>query len=407
MSMNELDQYIEQKVEIMMEQYRQELIARCEAGMQGQASAEIKEINIALTNKCNCCCIMCPCVTEETKQTGILNEVGHMVTLSEFKNMLADKIGEPSDKELIFSFMSGETFLNPDIYEIVKYIKTQYKNSRVIILSNGTIPPKNPEIVKYIDILSFSLDGAEPEVYEKIRTPAKFEHMTKTVKKWVQAAALYHPDIYFDTSTTLSTLNFHTLPDIVKMVGEFAREEGLNWGGVYCQPIVIESYQAEWLKEITLEHIDKKTGKAVLDETTKVAKEYGIYLNIMESIYRYFEDEQEEYTENVAKMQRFCKKLESGILAYNGEGEQKFACCFMDKNYYMSILSDYGIDLNGAAEEVYNSKGYWQMRKDLLEGKLGWICRDCMIGCADYYTARSQIKKIVLMDELQRLKTEQ
>lgn len=405
--MKDFDAYVEKKLESYMEQLRKELIERCDKGIHEELPfVPINAIDIAAGNRCNCYCVMCPYITPDTHSTGVLNEEGHMLSVEELKKILCEKVGKVIDKEVTFSFMTGETFLNPNIYEMLKYVKNQYPNSKILVLSNGTVPPPNPEIVKYIDKLEFSIDAGTAEIYEKIRKPAKFEHMVKTVTRWVEAAKEYNRSLYFGTSTTLATYNFFDLPNIVKLVANIAKTCEMRWTEIYCQPMVPESWQEEWLHNSTLHHIGKEAGHRVLEEVEKIAKSEGVNLVIAESIYQFFEMNQEKYKKDIPYMQRFCKKLEYGTVSYDTQGEQKFACCFMDKNYFKSILKDYNIPSTGVAEDIYNSQEYWKMRKDLLEGKLNWICRDCMIGCTDYYLLREQVKKLILLEELEYLKAD-
>lgn len=74
----------------------------------------------------------------------------------------------------------GENLLNPKVFKICKYIKKKYVNSEIVILLNGTIPSANEEIVKYIDILGFSLDGGAKEVFEA------FVHRKSLNMLWIQ-----------------------------------------------------------------------------------------------------------------------------------------------------------------------------------------------------------------------------
>ena len=64
-----MDVYIEELVDQYMEQYRLEMIASFEE-MSSARRIPVKEISLALTNRCNCHCVMCQVVTEETKKTG-------------------------------------------------------------------------------------------------------------------------------------------------------------------------------------------------------------------------------------------------------------------------------------------------------------------------------------------------
>ena len=276
-------------MEQLMEQYRQQLIKQCEEGMEGNNKIKVIEINMYMTNKCNLYCTMCPFISKDYSNKTYFNKEPYFATLKDVKKILFNKKVSGKRHEYVkFNFFMGETLLNPEIFKICKYIKKKYVNSEIVILSNGTIPPANEEIVKYIDILGFSLDGGTKEVFEAIRTPAKFEHVVNTIHKWVKARNKYNINLKFRTSTTLSTLNFMDLPNIVRTVGEVVRTEGGDWDSIYCQPVVIEDYQRPELRKITLEYVDRLMGKKVLEETERLAAEYSIRLDMPQVIYEMF-----------------------------------------------------------------------------------------------------------------------
>lgn len=181
-----------------------------------------------------------------------------MLTLEKLNKMLSHKW---TDEKIIISIISGESLLNPEIFEILKYVKERFPNSEVMLLSNGTIPPKNPEIVKYIDNMGFSIDGGTKEIYEKIRTPAKFDHVIGTIKKWIEAKNKYNPKLLLNAYITLSVLNIEDFSNIVELVGGMAEAFGTHWNAICCQPVVIKGHQEQRLKEITLEHVAPIVGR--------------------------------------------------------------------------------------------------------------------------------------------------
>lgn len=353
-----------------------------------------------LTNQCNIHCVMCPFISKEYENKTYYNEKPFMATLKDVKKILPKKkwFGENSKEEIEFNFFKGETLLNPETLKICKYIKKMYKNSRIAILSNGTIPPRNYELVKYIDVLGFSLDGGTKEVFETIRTPANFEHVIETIRAWIQVRNQYNPNLLLRTSTTLSTLNFNDLPNIVEVVGKIIQEEGGGWDSVYVQPVVIEEYQDPKLKKITLDYIDKEQGQEILKITKQVAEKYNIRLDTPQSLYEMFASSAEntdiKRDENSSfYKEMFCDKLSNGYVSYDKDGKIGFACCFMDKKYWRELIERYHIPDFIDPESIYNSKGYWQLRKDLLEGKLKKECRNCTIGKSHYYCIYDKLKK--------------
>lgn len=397
-------------MEDFMEEYRQELIRKCDLGIRGGYRKDVKVINMWLTNKCNINCIMCPFVLKEYENKTYFNEAPFFATLKDVERILprhtlfSKKIEK--ETEIEFNFFKGETLLNPEAMDIFKYIKRRYKKSKIAVLSNGTIPPLNVEIVKYIDVLGFSLDGGTKEVFESIRTPANFEHVIGTIKEWIKVQKIYNPDLLLRTSTTLSKMNIEDLPNIVETVGEAINEVGGRWDSIYCQPVVIEDYQSVELKKITLEHVPLETGRDILKETEKVAIKYNIRLDIPQSIYEMFgyNSKSESVNINEEKKQEpevlkeaFCDKLSNGYLSYDLNGRVGFACCFMDKKYWRDLIERYNIPDYKNPDIIYNSKGYWQLRKDLLEGKLQKECRNCTIGKSNYYKLRTKLLEESIM----------
>lgn len=138
--------------------------------------------------------------------------------------------------------------LNPEIFEILKYVKERFPNSEVMLLSNGTILPQNPEIVKYIDNMGIFIDGGKKEIYGKIHTPAKFDHIIEIIKKWIEAKNKYNSRLLLNAYTTLSVLNIGDLSNIVNLVGGMVEAFGTHWHVVYCQPIVIKNIRISGLK---------------------------------------------------------------------------------------------------------------------------------------------------------------
>ncbi len=384
-----------------MEKYRLGLIKRCEDGLKGTVQVEVKTLNIGLTNQCNIHCIMCPYISKDTKNRTYYGEEPCMMTLRQFKRVLGVGLFaslQQNERPISFHFMKGETFLNPYLMDILKFIKKRYPNSEVTVLSNGTIPPKDPEIVKYIDILGFSLDGGTKEVFEMIRTPSRYDHVVDIVRKWVRARNQYNPNLCLRTSTTLSTLNMADLPNILRLVRNIAEEEGSSWDSIYCQPVIIEDYQPKELREITLEHFDREAGMKAWEETLQLSRQYSIRIDAPEVLYKMFsrgshgESPQELNDEMIDCPEIFCLQLENGILSYDFKGRIEYACCFMDKKYQRELIERYGIPDKKRPEKIYNCLGYWKMRKDLLEGKLKKECRDCTIGRSNYFTLYERLK---------------
>lgn len=394
---------LEQEVELLLEQYRQEMIERCKGGVRGElkVKVKVKSVNLLVSNVCNCYCVMCPAFSKTHKLDP------YVVPLEEIKKILPQKW---NDEKIEFSIISAEALLNPDIFEILKYVKEKFPNSEILLMSNGTIPPPTPEIVKYIDIMDFSIDGGVKEVYEKIRTPAKFDHVVEVLKRWVAAKNGYNPKLILQTSTTLSTMNYTDLSNIIKLVADIAESSGTHWNRVCCHPIMIQERQEKWLQETTLDHILPEVGRRVIRDAREMAENHCVDLIIEGAICELFEEKVHRNdklsTDKSLYMKRFCRGLDNGKISFDINGELETVCCFMDSRYMKELYKEYQIPRKGNPEEIYNSEGYWKLRQDLLEGKLEKQCGLCTCGEADYYYIETLLRKLILTDELERLKSE-
>lgn len=296
--------------------------------------------------------------------------------------------------------MGGETFLNLEIYDIVKYAKSIYPNMIISILSNGSVPPQNEkyEIIKYVDSIGFSFDGATKEVFEKIRTPLRYEHVIKCIKKWVEIRNKYNPSCELSFAVALSTLNFHELPDIVRL----AHTLGLNF--IYVQPMYVHPEKRfDIIRNTSLVDMDKELGHKYLKEAYEVSSQTGIRIDTWESIRRMFgisDNEglvQETLTDDGEilayefnpSLNKYCQRLSCLSLKFDENGELDGVCTSMKRSN--EIANEYKIPRNGTPFEIYNSKGWWQLRKDLLEGKLLEECKDCHKGNSYYYSLAEKI----------------
>ncbi|MFQ5862894.1 MAG: radical SAM protein, partial [Candidatus Brocadiales bacterium] len=123
-----------------------------------------KVFYIETTNHCNARCYMCP-------HDKMKREKGFM-SWELFKKII-DECKTFEGKGLTFYLhKDGEPLLDPLLIRRVEYIKRNLKNSRVGMNSNAMLLNRKRamEILNSpIDFMTFSVDGASKEQYEKIR----------------------------------------------------------------------------------------------------------------------------------------------------------------------------------------------------------------------------------------------
>ncbi len=134
-------------------------------------------ITIDPVNACNLRCPLCP------TGLGQLNQRPIFMSFDTFKIVL-DKI--PSLQHICL-FNWGEPFLNPSIFEMIRYAKE--KNIRVMIHSNFSIKKNDDFFLRILesglDTLVISLDGASQESYSKYRIGGDFNLVLSNIRTLV------------------------------------------------------------------------------------------------------------------------------------------------------------------------------------------------------------------------------
>lgn len=137
-----------------------------------------KTIVIDPINVCNLNCPLCP------TGTGKLRGERGTMSFDLFKNVI-DQIPTLNHISL---FNWGESFLNKEIFKIIRYAKR--KNILISIHSNLSLEKDDDFWEKLVDSgfdgLEVSLDGACPETYNKYRKGGDFNLVLKNVKKIVE-----------------------------------------------------------------------------------------------------------------------------------------------------------------------------------------------------------------------------
>lgn len=362
------------------------LIGECEAGLNGKYFLYPEDITYSLTNRCNSYCIMCHYLSEDYENKTYFNAKPYNVTLKDFKEFMPKpsfwaKISSSEDKNFFkyikrLSIIGAETFLNKETYDIVKYAKSTSPKLVLSILSNGSVPPPpgREDIVKYIDFVGFSVDGCTKETFEKIRTPLKFDRVITSIGRWVEARDKYNKNCSLSFAFAVSTMNFHELPGMVRL----AHEMKLDF--IYVQPLYVHpESRFDSIRNTSLLDMDKDLGHKYLSEAYKISKETGVRIDTWESIRRMFgivgdsneilnhgdEDLAEDFD---PQLNKYCQRLSCLSMKYDEQGNLDGVCTSMKES--LAIAEKYGIPKKGTPFEIYNSKGWWQLRLDLLNGKL-------------------------------------
>jgi len=143
---------------------------------------------IDIIRLCNLRCVMCP-------QSRGLAELPAKMPMSVFRRII-DEVCE--DEPLIKLYMSGEPLLREDLFEMIGYAAAA--GCRTMVHTNATHLTEEVSrkiLSSSLTFLTFSFDGCTPQVYEKLRPPAKYEEVRSNIRRYLdlrRTTGLHGPD---------------------------------------------------------------------------------------------------------------------------------------------------------------------------------------------------------------------
>ena len=135
---------------------------------------------IDITRICNLRCIMCP------QSRGLQRRRANM-PMAMFRGII-DDICE--NRPLVKLYMSGEPLLHGDLFDMIDHAAA--RGCRTMVHTNATLLTKalsEKIMASSLDFLTFSFDGCTPEVYEKLRPPARFERVRSNIRLYLDLRA--------------------------------------------------------------------------------------------------------------------------------------------------------------------------------------------------------------------------
>ncbi len=187
------------------------------------------KIYINLTNKCTNNCVFCIRAIKDDVVGADLFLKTEDFTAQDVIDQLK-KFEDKMSDEIVFCGY-GEPIIKLDVLkEVAKYIKTNYKNVKIRINTNGQgnlIHKRDivPELKPLIDRISISLNGENEEEYERISKP-NLKNTYSAVKDFIKECA----EAGIETTATVVSgykgyeVNVKKCEEITKSLGAKFRE---------------------------------------------------------------------------------------------------------------------------------------------------------------------------------------
>lgn len=129
------------------------------------------QVYVELTNTCNARCTICATPTMSRKR--------EIMDFELFRKII-DECGEHRAFRIL-PFLHGETLLVPGVLDYFRYIRNVSPQSHVNLTTNGSrLTPQISETIlreDLLDSLILSVEGADQETYERIRSGLSFEEV--------------------------------------------------------------------------------------------------------------------------------------------------------------------------------------------------------------------------------------
>jgi radical SAM protein with 4Fe4S-binding SPASM domain len=249
----------------------------------------------------------------------------------------------------------GEPLLNKDLIGMMKLGEERGVSMRFI--SNGSVLAGETAaaLAGLRDAeITFSLDGASKETFERIRAGGKFEKVIENMRRLVAARGAKRKPII--SGWTLATReNVGELARIVRL----AKEIGLD-------RLTIQTFLSDWgkkdMKARTDEHKvgqDSEALGAAVNEAEEAAREIGLDLGISRSDY---------YT----RRRKCVWPWTSAYVAANGD---VVPCCIIADSDTVKMGNVFERDF----AEIWNSPAYREFRKRIRSHDLPDYCRNCYL----------------------------
>lgn len=164
-----------------------------------------KSITIEVTNRCSAACIMCP----REKMIQNLEVMDFDVWVKLIDNCVELGI------EMLDLCGYGDVFLDKGLFDKIAYAKTINPNFKIYISTTGIAMNKRKweNIVKWVDILKFSIYGMSKEVYEKVMANVKYDRAYNNILGLLELNKKHDNKIYTIGNYIVMEENKHEFDD--------------------------------------------------------------------------------------------------------------------------------------------------------------------------------------------------
>jgi len=258
----------------------------------------------------------------------------------------------------------GETFLNPEIFQMISYAKDSGTN--VNTSSNGTVNSKLAEKIvdSGLDLLKISIDSDNRETYKKVRDGDYFDDVIYGVKEVVRVKkerGALNPYVRFQF--VIEAHNYTEIPGTIRL----ARELGVD--AINFQILEVTGIEDRWEELIGDMTYDKL--KELMEEGERLSGELGVLTNLKQ-LSRKLPVLWEKYSSRKGCPQQCILPWFSTYVDIDGNLRP---CCSFGLTFTEANM---GNVLKDGIEKSWNSERYQKFRRSIKNASVPYaICKTC------------------------------
>jgi MoaA/NifB/PqqE/SkfB family radical SAM enzyme len=265
----------------------------------------------------------------------------------------------------------GEPMMHPRFFDMVAYAAG--KNVKVSTNSNFTLLNERRAeacVTSGLARLHVSVDGATPEMYERIRVRSKLAKVVRSLELLRDARVRLqsrHPAVHM--VSVIMRQNLHELPDLVRFAAHWEMEN--LWVQHLCHDFGEDQLPAhyqpmhEFVSEQTLLSEDPVRVSYYFDEARAVAAELGVDLRLPRT-------EPRSHPPGTPGRKRCSWPWTQAYVSYQGLA---MPCCMVST----PDRANFGSMIEHGAAAIWNDAGFAEFRAKLDSDEPPDLCRSCAV----------------------------
>ena len=291
--------------------------------------------------------------------------------------------------------VSAEPLLDPALGDWIR--RAEDVGARLRIVTNGTVlPTELDRLVAVSDVILFSVDSPDPDVFREVRGGASLERVIRTIRAFVTAARAVSKPPWLGLSAVVSDRTLDDLPELVDLAGAL----GLDRVGV-AHLSVFDEDMAAW----SLRGQPERVGR-VFAEAGLRARRHHIHLALppgMDGLAPAPQGRRQQLVDLGRRARRLRADRVAATmrrrLAQRRGGLDRVPCVYLRERLYVDLDGQArpccmpGVAVVGdlrrqSVAEVWQGGPLRALREALAEGRATGPCAHCSVNTGPRYDPR-------------------